>query len=86
MRKWAVKVPCDAGDPEISSIVILRAQFEFCSEGPGCRVKGLETAADTRAGTSRREVQLSAPGSVVSRCSGDRHHVWSRTSEGLAFP
>ena len=41
-------------------IVTLKREWEFCSEGPGCGVKGFDTVADARSGCSRREVQLSA--------------------------
>jgi len=44
-----------------SIIVTLEGKFEFCSEDPGCGVKGFDTVAAARAGTARREVQLSAP-------------------------
>jgi len=44
-----------------SIIVTLEGEFEFCSEDPGCGVKGFDTVAAARAGTARREVQLSAP-------------------------
>ncbi|MGP3508638.1 hypothetical protein [Paracidovorax citrulli] len=39
-------------------IVTLKANWEFCSEDPGCGVKGFDTVAQARAGTLRREVQL----------------------------
>lgn len=32
--------------------------YEFCSEGHGCGVKGFDTVAEVRAGTTRGEVQL----------------------------
>ena len=44
-----------------SIIVTLKREWEFCSEDPGCGVKGFDTVTEARAGTSRRAVQLSAP-------------------------
>lgn len=44
-----------------SIIVTLRKDYEFCSEDPGCGVKGFDTVAAARSGTARREVQLISP-------------------------
>ncbi|POR07970.1 hypothetical protein [Diaphorobacter sp. LR2014-1] len=44
-----------------SIIVTLKSNWEFCSEDPGCGVKGFDTVAAARAGTARREVQLISP-------------------------
>lgn len=41
-----------------SIIVTLDNKYEFCSEEPGCGVKGFDTVAECRAGTSRAEVRL----------------------------
>lgn len=41
-----------------SIIVTLKNDYEFCSEGHGCGVKGFDTVAEVRAGTTRGEVQL----------------------------
>jgi len=47
----------DERDDGSSIIVTLKAKYEFCSEDPGCGVKGFDTVAAARAGTTRREVQ-----------------------------
>lgn len=44
-----------------SIIVTLKPEWEFCSEDPGCGVKGFDTVAAARAGCTRREVQNSVP-------------------------
>lgn len=41
-----------------SIIVTLKSEYEFCSEDRGCGVKGFDTVAECRAGTARREVQI----------------------------
>jgi len=47
-----------------SIIVTLKREWEFCSEDPGCGVKGFDTVAEARSGCVRREVQLSSPSGV----------------------
>lgn len=54
----------DERDDGSSIIVTLRKDYEFCGEDPGCGVKGFDTVAECRAGTARRDVQLSAPAGV----------------------
>lgn len=62
IRKLAwVSAVDDERDDGSSIIVTLRNDYEFCSEDPGCGVKGFNTVAECRAGTSRRDVQLSSP-------------------------
>jgi hypothetical protein len=47
----------DERDDGSSIIVTLNREWEFCSEDPGCGVKGFDTVAAARAGCTRREVQ-----------------------------
>lgn len=41
-----------------SIIVTLKDEWEFCSEDPGCGVKGFDTVTEARSGCARREVQM----------------------------
>lgn len=59
-RPWISAVDDEREDGS-SIIVTLKPEWEFCSEDPGCGVKGFVTVEAARAGCTRREVQNSAP-------------------------